>query len=62
MEMKEIYIAPEVEILCFQPVETLASFLTTTWNWGNGYIGEEDQENDGIEIPSNGDSEEAEDP
>ena len=27
--MKELYIAPEVEILCFMPVETLAD----NWGW-----------------------------
>jgi len=29
-KMKELYIAPEVEILCFMPVEALAA---DTWGW-----------------------------
>ena len=53
MENKEFYIAPEVEIMCFRPVEALAA---NAWNWGNGSIEEEDPENGGIEITSNGDS------
>lgn len=36
MELKEIYIAPEVEILCFRPVEMLANDFTSTWNWSGG--------------------------
>lgn len=27
-EMKELYIAPEVELLCFEPMENIAVFLT----------------------------------
>ena len=36
MELKEIYIAPEIEILCFRPVELLANNFTGTWNWSGG--------------------------
>lgn len=32
MEMKEIYIAPEVEVLCFAPVEALANEFWNTWS------------------------------
>ena len=46
MEIKELYISPEVEIMCFQPVESLASFLTGTWNWGSGDLGDDDEFND----------------
>lgn len=50
MELKEIYIAPEVELLLFRPVETLAdnSFWTTYGSGGSGQAG-----GDGI-IESNG--------
>ena len=62
MEMKEIYMAPEVEILCFQPVETLAN-LATNWSWGSGTVGGDENEGDDfLEFDSNTDSEEAEDP
>lgn len=41
MELKEIYIAPEVELLLFRPVETLAdnSFWTTYGRGGSGQAG-----------------------
>lgn len=41
MELKEIYIAPEVELLLFRPVETLAdnSFWTTYGSGGSGQAG-----------------------
>lgn len=31
IEKKEFYIAPEVEIICFAPVENLAA---GSWGWG----------------------------
>lgn len=55
MEMKEIYIAPEVEILCFQPMEALASFLTSTWNWpGSGELGDDENQQPGFESTTPG--------
>lgn len=32
--MKEFYIAPEVEVLCFAPVEELANEFWSTWSAG----------------------------
>ena len=50
MEMKKFYIAPEVEILCFRPVETLATFWSESWNWpGSGGLGGENNKNPGLE-------------
>ena len=48
--MKEFYIAPEVEILCFAPVEALAN----QWNWSNYSIrsGSDYEDESGyVEIP-----------
>lgn len=64
--MKELYIAPEVEILCFAPVEALAS---DTWGWttwgaggdnGTGQLGPDASnggyvEGDGSGSPDEGD-------
>ena len=48
---KELYIAPEVEILCFMPVETLAdNWGWTTWG---ARAGEEDT-GESIVIPETG--------
>ena len=45
--MKELYIAPEVEILCFAPVEALAN----DWNWSSwGARSGEEPPIDSIEI------------
>lgn len=47
--MKELYIAPEVEILCFAPVEALAS---EDWNWSPWGARSSDTENfESIIIP-----------
>lgn len=54
MEMKKIYMAPEVEILCFRPAESLANLLTSTWGWtgGSGGLGGDEEDNPGFEVPS----------
>lgn len=33
--MKELYISPELEILCFAPIENLASVTIPTFEGGN---------------------------
>ena len=55
--MKELYIAPEVEILCFMPVETLAD----NWGWSTwgARSGEEDT-GESIVIPETGAPEDGE--
>ena len=66
MEMKETYIAPEAELLCFEPVENIANDFWTTWgvrsgdNNGNGLTPGQDGSNIGVEDtmpndPSDGD-------
>ena len=34
--MKELYISPELEILCFAPIENIANDLGASWDWGTG--------------------------
>lgn len=49
--MKEFYIAPEVEILSFVPVEETANLWTSTWNWpGTGETGSPASQ-EGVETP-----------
>lgn len=50
--MKELYIAPEVEILCFAPLEALAN---EGWGWNTWGAKYSDTETvlESIEIPEN---------
>ena len=58
MEMNELYIAPEVEILCFRPVENLANEFMSGWSFGSGQAGGNQGE---LESPGTGeDSEDVE--
>ena len=64
VEMKEFYTSPEAVLLCFRPIESLASQLTGSWNWpGSGELGGDENENPGFENgnPSGNDEEDAED-
>ena len=48
MEMKETYIAPEVELLCFEPVENIATEFSL-WSNGNGLTPGQDGSNTEVE-------------
>ena len=48
--MKEFYIAPEVELLCFEPVENIANDWLLLSN-GNGQTPNQDGSNFGIYVP-----------
>lgn len=50
MELKELYIAPEVEILCFKPIERLANT-----NWGISLANETDDAGTSITTPEDPD-------
>ena len=58
MEMKETYIAPEAELLCFEPMENIANDFWTTWGVrsgednGNGVVPDQGGASMGLDIPS----------
>lgn len=55
--MKELYISPELEILCFAPVENLASVTIPTFEGGNSggvSTGEVTNDHDYTITPSEG--------
>ena len=56
--MKELYIAPEVEILCFMAVETLAD--NSFWNTYGGARSGDGQVDSFVEIPGEGNPDDGE--